>query len=96
MPGHCATAGTARFADGQHEVDDKVTNNLSTAAKSVTEMANRKLRCWWCAHLCRPGLVEIGYCMTREDLPLSYGDNHPLRKLPADGGASCEHYSERK
>lgn len=46
--------------------------------------------CQWCAHLRKPGAAS-GYCSVREDLPPAYGDNHPLRICPADGGASCLH-----
>ena len=44
--------------------------------------------CRTCANLRRPGLTD-GYCAAREDLPLAYGERHPLHALPADGGASC-------
>ena len=45
--------------------------------------------CRCCQHFARPGKSE-GYCSGRDDLPLAYGANHPLRRLPADGGKSCE------
>ena len=45
--------------------------------------------CRCCQHFARPGKSE-GYCSGRDDLPLAYGANHPLRQLPADGGKSCE------
>ena len=41
-----------------------------------------------CRHFARPGKSD-GYCGGRDDLPLAYGANHPLRRLPADRGASC-------
>jgi hypothetical protein len=44
--------------------------------------------CKTCSHFARPGLSS-GYCGGRDDLPLAYGVNHPLRRLPADRGASC-------
>jgi len=44
--------------------------------------------CRTCANLGRPGLSD-GHCGGRDDLPPAYGPGHPLRKLPADGGASC-------
>ena len=48
--------------------------------------------CKSCRHLKRPGL-SAGYCGGgREDLPGAYGLHHPLRKLPADQGASCASY----
>ena len=48
--------------------------------------------CKSCRHLKRPGLSD-GYCGGgRVDLPGAYGLHHPLRKLPADQGASCASY----
>lgn len=44
--------------------------------------------CRTCQHLKRPGL-SAGYCGERDDLPHAYTAGHPLRRLPADGGASC-------
>jgi hypothetical protein len=52
--------------------------------------------CRTCTHASRPGLVEIpGYCGGRTDLPPAYGEGHPLRKLPADLGASCATWGKR-
>ena len=48
--------------------------------------------CSTCRHRKRPGL-SAGYCDGgRDDLPGAYGLHHPLRKLPADLGASCASY----
>jgi hypothetical protein len=48
--------------------------------------------CKSCRHRRRPGL-SAGYCGGgRDDLPGAYGLHHPLRKLPADQGASCASY----
>ncbi|MBL8445437.1 MAG: hypothetical protein JNK52_15445 [Zoogloeaceae bacterium] len=44
--------------------------------------------CKTCRHLARPGRAD-GYCAERTDLPHAYGADHPLRRLPADGGANC-------
>ena len=44
-----------------------------------------------CQHFARPGKSD-GYCGGRDDLPLAYGENHPLRRLPADRGASCDQW----
>jgi hypothetical protein len=46
--------------------------------------------CMACAHLRQPGHSD-GFCHedARPDLPLAYGESHPLRKLPDDLGASC-------
>jgi len=51
-------------------------------------------RCRWCALHRRPGRAP-GYCASpgRDDLPPAYGIHHPLRKLPADQGASCASYT---
>ena len=47
--------------------------------------------CRDCEHFARPGKSD-GYCAGRDDLPLAYGINHPLHKLPDDGGASCNQW----
>lgn len=44
--------------------------------------------CRTCRHLKRPGLSP-GYCGERDDLPPAYTAGHPLRRLPADRGATC-------
>ena len=51
--------------------------------------------CRCCQYFARPGKSE-GYCSVRDDLPLAYGVNHPLRRLPADGGASCKQWKAEK
>lgn len=50
-------------------------------------------RCILCAHFTRPGL-SAGYCAGRTDLRPAYGDNHPLRHLPADHGRSCTAFTQ--
>lgn len=52
------------------------------------------LRCHGCRHFSAPGLSD-GHCGGRDDLPRAYGKNHPLRKLPPDGGAECKRYEEK-
>ena len=47
--------------------------------------------CRSCRHYSR-----FGYCSGRDDLPLAYGVNHPLRRLPADRGASCNQWKAEK
>lgn len=47
--------------------------------------------CRDCEHFAQPGKSD-GYCARRNDLPRAYGANHPLRKLPADDGASCNQW----
>ena len=49
--------------------------------------------CKSCRHRKRPGRSDPGYCSGRDDLPKAYGDHHPLRKLPADLGATCASYT---
>ncbi len=61
---------------------------LQEAANDATVTA-----CIECQYYARPGKSE-GYCGGRDDLPLAYGVNHPLRRLPADRGASCEAWRE--
>lgn len=51
--------------------------------------------CRDCQHFARPGKSD-GYCGGRDDLPLAYGANHPLRRLPADGGASCSQWLDER
>ena len=49
--------------------------------------------CKSCRHRKRPGRSDPGYCGGgRDDLLAAYGLHHPLRKLPADEGASCASY----
>lgn len=50
--------------------------------------------CADCEHFRRPGRTD-GLCGGRDDLPLHYGPDHPLRVLPADDGRSCAHYRMR-
>ena len=45
--------------------------------------------CRACRHRATPGRADPGYCAQRTDLLPAYGQHHPLRHLPADGGASC-------
>jgi hypothetical protein len=47
--------------------------------------------CQCCEHYTRPGKSD-GYCGERNDLLRAYGVNHPLRRLPADRGASCNQW----
>ena len=50
--------------------------------------------CMTCRDFARPGLSS-GYCGGgRADLLPAYGDHHPLRQLPEDGGASCEEWRD--
>lgn len=48
--------------------------------------------CANCQHLKTPR-GSVGGCGGREDLARMYGKNHPLRVLPADGGASCARFA---
>lgn len=48
-------------------------------------------QCRDCKHFASPGKSD-GYCGQRQDLPPAYGLNHPLRRLPADNGQSCDEW----
>ena len=48
--------------------------------------------CACCLHQRRPGL-GTRYYGGRDDLPLAYGDHHPLRHLPADLGDACQAFA---
>lgn len=64
------------------------------ACRSPRREAEGRVTCKTCTHLRQPGRVDVGYCAgDRDDLAPAYGANHPLRKLPADGGKNCK---ERK
>lgn len=68
----------------EHKVD--IISEMLAAANDAAVTA-----CVECQHFARPGKSD-GYCGGRDDLPPAYGANHPLRKLPADGGASCNQW----
>lgn len=52
--------------------------------------------CKTCRHRSEPGRSDPGYCGGgRNDLSPAYGENHPLRRLPDDMGASCAKYINR-
>lgn len=72
----------------EHKVD--IISELQAAAIDAAVTA-----CVECQYFARPGKSE-GYCGGRDDLPLAYGANHPLRRLPADGGASCHQWKAEK
>lgn len=50
-----------------------------------------KRECKTCRHFAKPGRAD-GYCGGREDLAHAYGEGHPLRVLPDDGGVSCRRW----
>lgn len=55
--------------------------------------AQQHTGCLTCKHLAKPGLSS-GYCGSdRPDLEPAYGINHPLRRLPEDGGANCSSHT---
>lgn len=48
--------------------------------------------CETCQNRTRPGGYPSPFlCGGRADLPPAYGDGHPLRQLPENGGTDCEH-----
>jgi len=72
----------------EHKVD--IISELQAAANDAAIKV-----CVECQHFARPGKSE-GYCGGRDDLPPAYGANHPLRRLPADGGASCDQWRAKQ
>jgi len=56
--------------------------------------------CHRCGHAHRIGQRVPGepvvYCAARTELRPAYGPGHPLRRLPRDGGASCERFTARE
>jgi hypothetical protein len=75
----------------EHKVD--IISELLTAANdtAVSPFVEDVMSCVNCQHYARPG-KSAGYCSRRDDLPLAYGANHPLRRLPPDPGASCNQW----
>jgi hypothetical protein len=45
--------------------------------------------CGRCRHRATPGRADPGYCAVRTDQPRAYGTDHPLHRLPDDGGTGC-------
>jgi hypothetical protein len=67
----------------------------AAATRSMIETMHARIgRCCQCRHFARPGLSD-GYCGGRSDLEPAYGRGHPLRLLPADGGANCTVWVEQ-
>jgi hypothetical protein len=76
-------------------------NDVDAALMSYRAMAAEKgitpvvpTSCTTCKHQRRPGGVAH-YCSARPDLPPAYGDGHPLRLLPDDGGVGCGEWNGR-
>jgi hypothetical protein len=63
--------------------------------ETAVDLSSPAKACPDCRHFARPGKSD-GYCGGRDDLPLAYGANHPLRRLPANRGASCSRWLERE
>lgn len=61
----------------------------AAAPMLVSTSATATPMCRTCRHRATPGRVDPGYCAQRDDLPLAYGRDHPLHRLPADGGTDC-------
>jgi len=82
------------------EVCERYWNNPDVWQSRVVsaERTAGLLRCHECCSYRTPGLTGPygGYCGGRDDLPPAYGDSHPLRRLPDDGGHGCENYREAK
>jgi hypothetical protein len=50
--------------------------------------------CGQCLWNLRPGQTDTGYCSSpdRHDQPGPYGEGHPARFLPEEGGAACVYF----
>jgi cobalamin biosynthesis Mg chelatase CobN len=84
----------ARQSSAQSARQSAQQSARESAKQSAHESARQSAArgCSTCRHRKRPGL-SAGYCGGgRDDLPAAYGLHHPLRKLPADQGASCASY----
>lgn len=98
------TAPPATQAQVRGDYPDAITAELAPehegmAATLLHQIHNRlsikDKTCVDCCHRRQPGL-SAGYCATgRADLLPAYGTHHPLRRLPEDGGASCNEFKER-
>lgn len=67
--------------------------DLAEASVVPPEPPQERL-CVSCVHFRCPGRSS-GYCGGREDLARAYGEGHPLRVLPDDGGTSCGRWRSR-
>lgn len=69
---------------------------VPAAAPAPVQPALQPPGCSTCQHRRKPG-HSAGYCCAdRADLVPAYGTNHPLRRLPADGGDGCQHFRPAK
>ena len=89
MFAECVEAGLYDEADRPVLKAMYVANAPGTRAL-VEAMRTRIGRCYRCQHFARER-----YCGGRSDLEPAYGRGHPLRLLPADGGANCTVWIER-
>jgi TubC N-terminal docking domain len=48
--------------------------------------------CMRCLHRRHGRIGECSGCVARPDLPPLYGEGHPLRMLPEDGGVDCRKF----
>jgi hypothetical protein len=88
-------AGILEFDGGlsREEAEAMATRHQETARCWRVTLLPEPGQCRTCEHLRKPGLSD-GYCSRREDLPLAYGEHHPLRQCPANGGASCQEWRD--
>jgi hypothetical protein len=63
-------------------------------ALPALEAAPAPPACRRCRHRATPGRADPGYCAVRTDQPRAYGTDHPLRRLPDDGGTGCPMFEE--
>ena len=65
-------------------------------AQHEPEAAPAPPACRRCRHRATPGRADPGYCAIRTDQPPAYGTDHPLHRLPDDGGTGCPMFEARQ
>lgn len=96
---HLTNDGMIRYAGDEYAIKYWLPILAANKSAVVEELSTDPLmpaieiihRCQDCKHFASPGL-SAGYCGQRQDLPPAYGINHPLRRLPADNGKSCNEW----
>ena len=63
----------------------------TATAPTAQPQPDTRPACTRCRHR-KAKFNPAGYCGQRQDLPPVYGDNHPLRRLPDDGGTGCARF----
>jgi hypothetical protein len=88
----CITADL--YGDQDRELLVRMYAADADATRALIDALHTRIgRCYGCQHFARPGLSD-GHCGGRADLAPAYGPGHPLRLLPADRWARCDHFLE--